>query len=645
VRRESSAEYILTGLARHKLAAATGLLVIAALAAGAVWRTRRGTPDGSAGVATRVQRNLTRLTFGGGLQTDPTLSPDGRFLAYASDRAGNFDIWVQSISGGEPVQVTKSPFQDTQPDWSPDGSTLVFRSERDGGGLFLVPALGGAEQRLTSFGVHPQWITSGSEIMFIESSYGPAESASGSDAKIYVTSPGREQPAEILSDFVQKGAWFWIAGHPDGRVSLYGSHRDHGLGFFTTSRDGSKLVASEYASEVSDLLKTQNLGVRRFQWNRSGTALYVEAYTSGIRNLWRVEVDPRTLRWLSAQRLTTSGSNEGAITLSRDGTRLAFTMQGGATRLWAFTLDPTGGRLIDKGKPITADDTEVNDFDLSRDGRIVAHVLARPGREGTDLWTSEIGSGKSELIAKNAGLPRWSFDGNRLAYVAFPRSGAPLTSANAFRLVVRDQTSRERTIARRHDGIPPAIPSDWLPDDNAILASWSPSAASGWALTIWPTSKLAERPGRILLADTRTSLWQGRFSPNGRWLSAVAVSLDNPGRSTLVLVPAAGASAGQWLRIAGDHEWPDKPRWSSDGRTLYFISRRPTSFFNLWAVRFDPAIGKPVGQPFMLTHFDSPSRVISPNLDRTEMGVAARHAVLSMQNVTGNVWMLDNVDK
>jgi hypothetical protein len=40
-----------------------------------------------------------------------------------------------------------------------------------------------------------------------------------------------------------------------------------------------------------------------------------------------------------------------------------------------------------------------------------------------------------------------------------------------------------------------------------------------------------------------------------------------------------------------------------------------------------------------------PSRVISPNLDRTEMGVAARHAVLSMQNVTGNIWMLDNVDK
>ena len=42
VRRESSAEYILTGLARHKLAAAIALLVIAALAAAGVWRMRQG---------------------------------------------------------------------------------------------------------------------------------------------------------------------------------------------------------------------------------------------------------------------------------------------------------------------------------------------------------------------------------------------------------------------------------------------------------------------------------------------------------------------------------------------------------------------------------------------------------------------------
>ena len=82
-----------------------------------------------------------------------------------------------------------------------------------------------------------------------------------------------------------------------------------------------------------------------------------------------------------------------------------------------------------------------------------------------------------------------------------------------------------------------------------------------------------------------------------------------------------------------------------DGRTLYFISTRPTSLFNLWGVRFDPEAGKTVGQPFVLSHFDSPGRMISPHTDRTELGIASRRAVIALRSVSGSIWMLDNVDK
>jgi Tol biopolymer transport system component len=51
-----------------------------------------------------VERTLTRLTFGPGLQTDVTFSPDGRFIAYASDRAGKFDIWVQPVAAATPCR-------------------------------------------------------------------------------------------------------------------------------------------------------------------------------------------------------------------------------------------------------------------------------------------------------------------------------------------------------------------------------------------------------------------------------------------------------------------------------------------------------------------------------------------------------------
>jgi dipeptidyl aminopeptidase/acylaminoacyl peptidase len=105
------------------------------------------------------QRTLTRVTFDDGLQIGATWSPDGRFIAYSSDRGEKFDIWVQQVSGGDPVQVTKGPGHHWQPDWSPDGKYIAYRSEEGDGGLYIVPALSGAglERRISSFGYFPRW--------------------------------------------------------------------------------------------------------------------------------------------------------------------------------------------------------------------------------------------------------------------------------------------------------------------------------------------------------------------------------------------------------------------------------------------------------------------------------------------------------
>jgi WD40-like Beta Propeller Repeat len=62
------------------------------------------------------QRTLTRVTFDYGLQIGATWSPDGRFIAYISDRGGKFDICVQQVSGGDPVQITKGAGHNWQPE-------------------------------------------------------------------------------------------------------------------------------------------------------------------------------------------------------------------------------------------------------------------------------------------------------------------------------------------------------------------------------------------------------------------------------------------------------------------------------------------------------------------------------------------------
>jgi hypothetical protein len=97
--------------------------------------------------------------------------------------------------------------------------------------------------------------------------------------------------------------------------------------------------------------------------------------------------------------------------------------------------------------------------------------------------------------------------------------------------------------------------------------------------------------------------------------------------------------------LAGELAWVDKPRWSRDGKTLYFLGRQDGELLNLWGVRFDPATGQPVDTPFQITKFGSSGPRISPFVDQTEMSVGGRRLLLSMISETGDIWMLDNVDK
>ncbi|MCI0689868.1 MAG: serine/threonine-protein kinase, partial [Sporichthyaceae bacterium] len=93
----------------------------------------------------------TQVTFDPGLEVDPALSPDGKFVAYAKGPPVRMRLFVRQVSGGQPVAVTpdSGPAQ-RQPQWAADGSRLLYEA---GDSVYLVPAVGGVP-RLVGAGVN-----------------------------------------------------------------------------------------------------------------------------------------------------------------------------------------------------------------------------------------------------------------------------------------------------------------------------------------------------------------------------------------------------------------------------------------------------------------------------------------------------------
>lgn len=85
----------------------------------------------------------------------PCFSPDGRSIAFASNRHGSYDVFVVSARGGKPKRLTFDSADDYPTGWTPDGSQVLFVSARStefpgNADLYLVPVEGGREHRVTS---------------------------------------------------------------------------------------------------------------------------------------------------------------------------------------------------------------------------------------------------------------------------------------------------------------------------------------------------------------------------------------------------------------------------------------------------------------------------------------------------------------
>ncbi|MEW6752679.1 MAG: leucine-rich repeat domain-containing protein [Candidatus Latescibacterota bacterium] len=103
-----------------------------------------------------------RLLVGGpGRATPPAWSPDGRWIAYASDPSGNYDLFLIRPDGSDLRQLTDDPGRDLSPSFSPDGQWIAFTSDRSGDQeIYGMPVAGGQPVNLSRTPgpeQQPQW--------------------------------------------------------------------------------------------------------------------------------------------------------------------------------------------------------------------------------------------------------------------------------------------------------------------------------------------------------------------------------------------------------------------------------------------------------------------------------------------------------
>ena len=86
----------------------------------------------------------------------PSLSPDGRRLAFVSDAGGTAQVWIKNLATGEPVQLTFDDTPASRPRWSAQGDRIVY--SRLGNGIWLVNAASGRSRQLSEDGWLPLWL-------------------------------------------------------------------------------------------------------------------------------------------------------------------------------------------------------------------------------------------------------------------------------------------------------------------------------------------------------------------------------------------------------------------------------------------------------------------------------------------------------
>ncbi|MGH9441578.1 MAG: protein kinase domain-containing protein [Thermoanaerobaculia bacterium] len=549
--------------------AGAGIAWIAGVSGLASRRTGFGSrPDTSA--------EFSQLTFQPGIETFPSLSPDGKTFVFVSSTSGNRDIFLQRIGGRNAINLTADcKLDDDQPAFSPDGEQIAFRSERSGGGLFVMGATGESVRRLTNFGFNPSWSPDGSRIVFAtEGIFDASTREATSELRVITVATGEIR--RIGNGDAVEPSW---SPHGD-RIAYWGLPNDSARRTIWTVKVGQAGRASEAgASGGSDggtpvpVTSDEALNWDPV-WAPDGRTLYFASDRSGATSLWRIAISEKTGEVSGPPRpLTPPALWSGQMSVSRDGRRILYAALERRMALETAAFDPSKAALAGPFETVYDGPQGIESLGLSPDGRWAVFTSAQPA-ENLFLFGLD-GSGLAQLTSDRSRRrgARWSPDGRWITFHS--------NAGGVYQIwkIHPDGSSLARATA--------------LPG-GAFEARWSPDGSRLFVLTpggtcLLDAGKLSDPAGCIPVPKLNAegdTFFANEWSPDG---SRLAGETWQPSGIEIPGIVAYSFSSHEFRRVS---DRGVSPVWLSDSRRLLYLDGE-----RLWLLDTGDGKARAVGGP------------------------------------------------
>lgn len=501
----ASAAYLVGATKRHKLRAALILVGLLATASLMLWVS----PFGQHRAPPLTARIIPFTTFSG-VADQPAFSPDGNQIAFVWDGGNgeNLDLYVKLIGAGTPLRLTTDPAEDISPAWSSDGRYVAFlRRSASENGIFIVPALGGAQRKVgktepsLSRQAWPQcrlsWSPDGKFLAVVDQ-------ASPQDRYGIFLFSVEDGEKQRLTSAPESSADYSPAFSPDGKTLAF--IRSSGL-----SSEDIYLIST--TGENLQRLTADDRQITSLAWTADGREIVFSSNRGGGFSLWRVALSGGRL-----ERVAVTGQNAYSPAISRQGDRLVYNVSFLDSNIWRIDNSQAADGQASPARLISSSRQD-HSPQFSPDGKKIVFASDRSGSD--EIWLSESdGSRPMQLTFFDgavSGTPRWSPDGQQIVLDARPAGNADIYVVSA-----EGGKPRPITLESSHD-----VMASWSRDGrwlyfcsnrSGACQIWKVPAAGGQAIQVTKYGgfeALESRDGELLYYT------KGR-GPGGVWQIPVA---------------------------------------------------------------------------------------------------------------------------